>query len=116
MRHVPRLSKPTSMPKEVLAILDAIGNRVRTEILRHLSARQLTVADLADMTGVDRSSVLRHLRVLEDLGLVSADHPPGERLGRGRTVLWHTNRERVAEIANIWQAYATGQSHPPRAE
>lgn len=110
MRHVPRLSKPASMPREVLAILDAIGNRVRTEILRHLSARHMTVAELADLTGVDRSSILRHLRVLEELGMVSADHPPGERLGRGRLVLWHTNPTRVAEIANIWLAYVTGRN------
>src|SRR6266508_4064971 len=113
MLPVPRLSKPGSMPKEVLAVIDAIGNRARTEILRHLSAGQLTVADLAELTGVDRSWILRHLTVLEELGLVSADHARGERLGRGRTVLWQTNRDRVVAVAAIWQAYATDQDHQP---
>ena len=103
------------MPKEVLAIIDAIGNRVRTEILRHLSVRQMTVAELAERTAVDRSWILRHLALLEELGVVAADHPPGERLGRGRTVLWTTNRERVVEVAAIWRAYATGQDHEPEA-
>lgn len=101
------------MPEGVLAILDAIGNSARTEILRHLSVRSMSTPDLADAIGVDHSRVLRHLAVLEDLGLVSADRPRGQRRGVGRVVLWTTNEERVDEVANIWRDYATGRHNPP---
>lgn len=113
MQPVPRLSKPPNMPEEVLAILDAIGNSARTEILRHLSVRSMSTPDLADAIGVDHSRVLRHLAVLEDLGLVLADLPRGSRRGVGRVVMWETDQERVKEIANTWKAYATGQVVPP---
>jgi DNA-binding transcriptional ArsR family regulator len=109
MQPVPRLSKPPNMPEEVLAMLDAIGNSARTEILRHLSVQPLSTPDLAKAIGVDHSRVLRHLAVLEDLGLVSADHPRGSRRGVGRVVMWETNQQRVNEVAMAWRAYASGK-------
>lgn len=103
------------MPDEVLAMLDAIGNSARTEILRHLSMQSMTTPELADAIGVDHSSVLRHLAVLEDLDLVSADHPRGSRRGVGRVVMWQTNRQPLDDAAKAWHAYASGQAAPPRA-
>lgn len=115
VRHnaaVPRLSQPPNMPEEVLEMLEAIGNSARTEILRHLSAQSMSTPDLAEAIGVEHSRVLRHLAVLEDLGLVSADHPRGSRRGVGRVVMWETNKERVKEIADAWRSYASGQPNP----
>ncbi|MCX6398399.1 MAG: helix-turn-helix domain-containing protein [Propionibacteriales bacterium] len=97
------------MPEEVAALIDAIGNGARTEILRHLSDRAMHAPGLAEATGVSPSQVLRHLEVLEDLGLVSADHQRGSRRAKGRVVLWRTEGARVAEVAAAWRAYATGQ-------
>ena len=114
MRPVPRLSKPPTMPEEVLAIIDAIGNSARTEILRHLSSQAMSTRELADVVGVEHSRILRHLAVLEGLDLVVADHPRGERRGVGRIVLWTTNRKRVEEVGRHWTAYAAG-SHPAMA-
>ncbi len=90
-------------------MLDAIGNGARTEILRHLSVQSMSTPDLAEAIGVDHSRVLRHLAVLEDLGLVSADHPRGSRRGVGRVVMWETNQQRVNEVAIAWRAYASGK-------
>ena len=95
-------------------MLDAIGNSARTEILRHLSAAPLSALDLAEAIGVDHSRVLRHLAVLENIGLVSADHPRGSRRGVGRLVKWRTNKDRVKELANAWRSYASGQMRQPR--
>lgn len=113
MQPVPRLSKPPNMPEGVLAIIDAIGNSARTEILRRLSVRPMNAMELTDAVGIDHSRVLRHLAVLEDLELVSADHPRGARRGVGRVVMWETNQARVNEVANTWKAYATGQGSKP---
>lgn len=100
------------MPEGVLAILDAIGNSARTEILRLLSLRAMSAPELAEAVGAHPSQVRRHLDALEDLGLVTADHIRGERRAKGRVVLWQTNQQRVGEVANIWRAYATSQDAP----
>lgn len=107
--RVPRLSKPPRMPEGVLAIIDAIGNSARTEILHLLSIRAMSAPDLAEDIGVHPSQIRRHLDALEDLGLVAADHPRGDRRAKGRVVLWETNQVRVSDVANAWKAYATGQ-------
>jgi DNA-binding transcriptional ArsR family regulator len=110
---MPRLPSPPNMPPEVQAITDAIGNRVRTEILRLLAANPKTASDLAKQTGGDVTRVRRHLAVLEELGLVIADRPPQERgPGRGRFVLWRTDHPRAEEVGRLWTDYVTG-NYPP---
>jgi DNA-binding transcriptional ArsR family regulator len=53
-------------------VLDALGNPVRRAILRELRAGPLAVGDIAKGLPVSRPAVSRHLRVLEDAGLVQA--------------------------------------------
>jgi DNA-binding transcriptional ArsR family regulator len=50
--------------------LDALGNPVRRAILCELRARPLSVGEIAAELPVSRPAVSRHLRVLEDAGLV----------------------------------------------
>lgn len=114
MQRVPRLSKPPRMPEGVVAIIDAIGNSVRTEILRHLSLQAMSATQLAEVIEADPRVVRRHLEVLEDLGLVAADHPRGDRRAKGRIVLWETDHARVEEVGKIWIDYVTGRSSPAR--
>ncbi|NYI47909.1 DNA-binding transcriptional ArsR family regulator [Nocardioides aromaticivorans] len=110
---MPRLSKPPAMPEGVVAIIDAIGNGTRTEILRHLSLRAMNATELAEVIDADPRVVRRHLEVLEDMGLVAADHPRGDRRAKGRVVMWETNKQRVNEVANTWRTYALGQTNLP---
>jgi DNA-binding transcriptional ArsR family regulator len=56
--------------------LDALGNPVRRDMLRALRAGPLAVGQLAERFPVSRPAVSRHLRVLEDAGLVES-HPDG---------------------------------------
>jgi DNA-binding transcriptional ArsR family regulator len=49
---------------------DALGNPVRRDMLRALRVRPMTVGELARKFPVSRPAVSRHLRVLEDAGLV----------------------------------------------
>jgi DNA-binding transcriptional ArsR family regulator len=116
MRPVPRLSKPPEMPEGVLAIIDAIGNSARTEILRHLSLRAMSAPELAQLIDAHPSQVRRHLDVLEDLGLVTADHPRGDRRAKGRVVLWTTDRTRAEEVGRIWIDYVAGRPLPDPAQ
>ncbi|NOT34629.1 MAG: winged helix-turn-helix transcriptional regulator [Candidatus Eisenbacteria bacterium] len=54
----------------VLHPLDALGSPVRREILRRLSSGPLAVHELASRFSVSRPAISRHLRVLQDAGLV----------------------------------------------
>lgn len=96
------------MPPDVAAIIDTLGNKARIEILHQLAARAMTAAELADLVDAERSWVSRHLTVLEDLDLVTADRPRGTRARL--PVVWQANREAVTEATMRWLAYATGRS------
>lgn len=52
--------------------LDALGNPVRRDILQSLRAAPLSVGDIASRLPISRPAVSRHLRVLEEAGLVQA--------------------------------------------
>jgi predicted transcriptional regulator len=53
-----------------LHALDALGNPVRRDILTTLRTSPLAVGELATRFPVSRPAISRHLRVLEDAGLV----------------------------------------------
>jgi len=52
--------------------LDALGNPLRRDILQSLRAAPLSVGDIASRLPISRPAVSRHLRVLEEAGLVQA--------------------------------------------
>jgi predicted transcriptional regulator len=97
---------PEDMPEAVRSATDVVGNNVRTEILRHLSQRSRTSLELAELLQVHHASVHRHLVLLEDRELVTADVGRGRR--RGQTVTWQSNPERIAEVGQLWIDYASG--------
>jgi DNA-binding transcriptional ArsR family regulator len=51
--------------------LDALGNPVRRAILRRLAAGPRSVGEIAVHFSVTRPAISRHLRVLQDAGLVT---------------------------------------------
>lgn len=107
MRRVPRLTSPADMPPGMGEVAAVMGNRARTEILRLASQRPMTAPELADTVGLSGVSAWRHLGALEELGLVDADVPQGQR--KGVTVRWSTNCDRVRALGGRWAAYATGE-------
>ena len=52
--------------------LDALGNPVRRQILRTLRGSPLSVGELAAKLPVSRPAVSRHLRLLDEAGLVES--------------------------------------------
>ncbi len=50
--------------------LDALGNPMRREILTQLRQTPMPVGALAERFAISRPAVSRHLRVLQDAGLV----------------------------------------------
>jgi DNA-binding transcriptional ArsR family regulator len=113
MRAMPSLPSPPRLSREVAAIIDAIGNRLRTQILSLIADTAMTASDLAEATGGDVTTIRRHLAILEELGLVNADRPLDDRgPGRGRFVLWKTNHQRAEEVGRRWIDYVTGRHSP----
>jgi len=53
--------------------LDALGNPVRREILTELRRAPMAVGALATRFAVSRPAISRHLRVLQEAGLVSTE-------------------------------------------
>jgi DNA-binding transcriptional ArsR family regulator len=90
--------------------LDALGNPVRRSILLKLRGAPLSVGDLAAKFPVSRPAVSRHLRLLEEAGLVEA-RPDGARTLYGVRVkgfaavrdyldeFWDTALARLEELA-----------------
>ena len=91
--------------------LDALGSPLRRDILRALQVSPLGVGELAARFPVSRPAVSRHLRVLEDAGLVE-HRPPARRgvyavrlqgLASVRAFLdefWETALARLEELAD----------------
>jgi predicted transcriptional regulator len=52
--------------------LDALGSPVRRDILLSLRTRPLSVIEIADQFPVSRPAISRHLRILEEAGLVES--------------------------------------------
>jgi DNA-binding transcriptional ArsR family regulator len=73
---------PTGRPVDIDedAVFKALANRARREILDALRDHPRTTGDLcARLPGLDRCTVMQHLRVLEDAGLVIAQRKGRER-------------------------------------
>jgi DNA-binding transcriptional ArsR family regulator len=52
-------------------VLDALGNQNRREILAMLRQRPLAVGEIAAQLPISRPAVSKHLRLLEEAGLVT---------------------------------------------
>ena len=66
------------------AVLDAIAEPRRREILRMVLRRQLSSGEIASRFDVTRSAISQHLRILERVGLVSVERDGTRRLYRAR--------------------------------
>src|SRR5436853_1074296 len=73
-RDRPRLVKRRTVTYllRTMHVLDALGNPVRRAILHELRGGPRSVGEIAENLPVSRPAVSRHLRVLEDAGLVQA--------------------------------------------
>lgn len=106
--RVPRYVKPSGMPPEVEAIIDILGNRVRQAIVRELASHgPATTAHLDAAIGARRDTTIRHLRALEDAGLVDGQPPLQERTGRVTT--WTLDRPAVERHLARLHDYVLGE-------
>lgn len=74
---------------------------VKHAILRELAHRsRMTPAGLTEATSVHAQTLWKHLKILEDLGIVSIDLPRGARQGRSSNVT--LNPDAYEPLLGLW--------------
>lgn len=88
-------------------VFNAIAEPRRRDILSFLAGDERSVSDIVDALECPQPSVSKHLRVLSDVGLVTARR-------EGRHVLYRTNPEAIrplhewtATFARMWRHQLT---------
>lgn len=101
---MPSLTQPPSMPGEVTAAIENIGNRARAQIIHELALHSPQSArELADRVGAHPGVVYQHLLQLESAHLVAADTEAGRRAGK--IVRWTVNADAVDTMIRTLTKY-----------
>jgi len=83
-----------SQQPPVLAMMQAIGDPTRMQILRLVRGRELAAGDIARRFAVTRPAISQHLRILREAGLLSE-----RRVGRKR--LYDLRPEALHELRDF---------------
>jgi ArsR family transcriptional regulator len=78
-------------PATVATTLQALATPSRLLILAHLQQGPCSAGDLADAVGMERSACSHQLRLLRNLGLVTAER-------RGRSIVYSLYDNHVADL------------------
>jgi DNA-binding transcriptional ArsR family regulator len=78
-------------------VFQAIAEPTRREILRLLANGDLSIADITSHFKVSRTAIAKHLQVLSDAELVTAEKA-------GREKIYHLHPEPLGEVKE-WLAY-----------
>lgn len=101
---MPSLIYPPSMPGEVTAAIENIGNRARAQIIHELALHgPQTARELAAAVSANPDVVYQHLLRLESARLVAADAEAGHRAGK--IVRWTVDRQAVDATVATLAAY-----------
>ena len=66
-----RMAMQQAHPDSLSAVFSALGNPTRRAILARLARGEATVLELGEPFGLSQPTISKHLKVLEDAGLVS---------------------------------------------
>ena len=81
-------------------VFAALGDETRVAVVQRLCARgPASLAQLSEGAGVTRQAITKHLRVLEDAGLVESSR-------QGRASLWELKLDRLKEAHRALDAIA----------
>lgn len=109
---MPKLIQPVprSWPHDVEVSVTALFNRARCEMIRHLVHHgPCTRGDIVANVACSEPSVAKHLLILEDAGVISADVAPGRR--QGRAPRYTANEARIKYLIGAHRRYLLGPFH-----
>ena len=78
-------------PDQLSSTLGALADRTRRDILAHLMTGEATVSELAEPFEMSMAAISKHLKVLEQAGLIS----------RGRAAQWRPCRITAAPLKEV---------------
>lgn len=84
--------------RELLRVLKALGDRNRLRVLKMLEIREMCVREITEVLGIAQSAVSRHLRLLQEAGLVDSQRV-------GLWVHYHLSKTRMNKYAPILLAH-----------
>jgi DNA-binding transcriptional ArsR family regulator len=84
------MPKPEATPDRVASLFGALGDRRRLALLKSLGEGPRSIAELSRGREISRQAMTKHLRVLEDAGIVRGDR-------FGREVRFRLEREALAQ-------------------
>jgi DNA-binding transcriptional ArsR family regulator len=90
--YVVREAEPRLPPRELVAVLRALGDDTRLRALRFIAERPRSTQELAELVGISEAGLSKHLRVLAEAGLL-------ERRREGYYVLYRLVEARVGAVA-----------------
>jgi len=74
MKELPLINKLDRDEIRLSAMLKALGNPVRFQIMKYLANKQVCITgDIVDFTTLAQSTVSQHLKVLRDAGLIEGE-------------------------------------------
>jgi DNA-binding transcriptional ArsR family regulator len=83
--------RPNSRPRSTAPLFAALGDGLRLRLISRLSTSgPLSIRELTAGSQITRQAVTKHLRMMEQAGLLRHQR-------RGREQLWHLNRRRLKE-------------------
>ena len=87
--------------------MEVVGNPGRSAVLRVIVTNPgLFYGQIAEqLPELPVPTMATHLRVLERVGCISLDVPPGNR--RGRAPRYTANVDRIEQLVSAWVAYMT---------
>lgn len=98
----------TTQDKKIrLAVLAALADGTRADIVQMLAAREHTAGEIHRAFRLPAPAVSRHLRVLREAGLVDERHPPDDRRVRVYSLRTEPLTDLDAwldELTRTWQA------------
>ena len=88
---------------DVAPVFAALGDKTRLRIISRLcQSGPLSIVRLTENTNVSRQAVSKHLRTLEEVGLLSSDRTGRERVWEVRTRQLAETRHYLDEISDQW--------------
>ena len=78
-------------PDQLSSTLAALADPTRRDILAHLMSGEATVTELAEPFELSMAAISRHLKVLEEAGLIT----------RGRAAQWRPCRIKAAPLKEV---------------
>jgi DNA-binding transcriptional ArsR family regulator len=107
---VSRKPSPRSQPERALAEVDAVFNalahpsRRHVLLVLHFRGGEMTAGDIASRFGCSWPTTTRHLKILQQAGLVRVEK-------RGRERVYRVDRELLVRVASGWLDVFSGE--PP---